>query len=129
MLTSLEIGILVVVVSQLVMLLTARPVLRRNYVLSIAVFCFLGLVTLGVCFSQTPTENILTQLLGGRRLQTRSDIAATVLAVGMGVFIGWSIGMACSSGISLFLDRNEHMSFGLKRCLIEISFQSGVFRK
>ena len=94
MLTSLEIGILVVVVSQLVMLLTARPVLRRNYVLSIAVFCFLGLVTLGVCFSQTPTENILTQLLGGRRLQTRSDIAATVLAVGMGVFIGWSIGMA-----------------------------------
>jgi len=93
MLTSLDIGILVVVVSQLAMLLSARPVGRRDYVLSLAVFCFLGLLTLAVCFSQTPTENILMQLLGGRRLQTRSDIAATVLAVGMGVFIGWSIGI------------------------------------
>jgi hypothetical protein len=93
MLTSLDIGILVVVVSQLAMLLTARPVYRRNYVLSIAVFCSLGLLTLAVCFGQTPTENILAELLGGRRLQTRSDIAATVLAVGMGGFIGWSIGI------------------------------------
>lgn len=93
MLTSLDTGVIVIVVSQLAMLLAARPVFRRNYVLSIAFFCFLGLLTLAVCFSQTPTENILAQLLAGRRLQTRSDIAATALAVGIGVFIGWSIGI------------------------------------
>lgn len=91
--SNLDIGLLVVLLSQIAFLATSKPSRTRDYLLPAAFFLSIGLATILLCFSQTTNENILVQLLSGRRLQSRSDLATFAFAITCGFLLGWLMGL------------------------------------
>ena len=91
--SNLDVGFLVVLFSQLAFLATSKPTRTREYLLPVAFFISIGLITVLLCFSQTTNENILVQLLSGRRLESRTDLATFAFAITCGLLLGWLVGL------------------------------------